>query len=252
MKLPIDIVKPFGPSILSTKCPSDILDEINKWHEDAIKDQKLGKMYSHSKGNVPNLLMRDIEVIYYPEYFLKEIGFTDFIEDLGNIFLDSCQPSLPIRKSCKVSILDLPVNESDFPLGDELMCDVWSNSYYSGDYTPMHEHGSSLAGVLFLKIPSSLHEELGPFSDDKPASEHEIRLNGRLQFVETSARPFSDNSWTPDLTEGNLYIFPAWLGHVVYPMKCNDERRTLSFNIIGDYEYERRLNNFNHRNELRR
>ena len=74
MRLPVKIHQPFGPYILETTCPKELIDALNKKIEDVCSDPEEMEKYCSSKKNVPNLLLRDIEVIYFAENFLKEIN----------------------------------------------------------------------------------------------------------------------------------------------------------------------------------
>ena len=67
----------------------------------------------------------------------------------------------------------------------------WVVSQYAGDFNPLHIHDSQLSGVLFLKM----------------------------------------HSWLVKPQIGDLYLFPSWLSHQVYPFRSEGERRSMAFNI---------------------
>ena len=42
---------------------------------------------------------------------------------------------------------------------------------------------------------------------------------------------FSKHSYMAKPQIGDLYIFPSWLSHQVYPFRSEGERRSMAFNI---------------------
>ena len=124
-------------------------------------------------------------------------------------------------------------NDNDFDNFEEVYAEAWVNRYYSGDYTPLHRHGSILSGVVFLKVPYELMKEQNNFGhQDRNRVANVGRLNGRLEFVLNSHYDMTDSVWHPDQEMSTVLLFPAWLSHHTYPFKNNKERRTLSFNLV--------------------
>ena len=99
----------------------------------------------------------------------------------------------------------------------------WVVSQYAGDFNPVHIHDSQLSGVLFLKLPPNYEEEYRR-EDHYPSV-------GCLEFVGSVPNTFSKHSWMCKPTIGDLYLFPSWLLHQVYPFRSEGERRSMAFNI---------------------
>ncbi len=120
--------------------------------------------------------------------------------------------------------------------------DMWSVHSYSGDYNPLHEHGSrtllGLSTILYLKVP--------PVIAEKPAVPHggapKLQMgsgncDGFTQLVwgatgmrdHALLRPRAQQYIKPE--EGKLLLFPNWLLHRVEPFFGEGERRTLSCNM---------------------
>jgi len=243
MKLSVKLHQPFGPYILETMLPKNMLDAINKKTEDICSDPKEMEKFCSSTGNIPNLLLRDFEVVYFTEEFLEQIGFRDFVEKLGNYFLENTDDNNLRYDDVKLSIIDGGKDrDPSFKHSDKLRySDAWVNRYYAGDFTPIHDHGSDLAGLVFLEIPRSLEQEQYKNNDSAGDPYGEVsRNNGRVQFVYGGNNTFCSDNYTPEQEVGRLLLFPSWLGHLVYPMRTTEERRTLSFNLISSKEYYER------------
>lgn len=240
MKLPVRLHQPFGPHILETTCPKNIMDALNKKVEEICSDPEEMIKYCSSKGNIPNLLLRDLEVVYFAEDFLEEIGFVDFVETLGNYYLENVDNKVTYQ-SVKLSVIT-PDSREVFKLSEDVLySDAWVNRYYKGDYTPYHDHGSELAGVVVLKVPEELHEVNMKNSDSEGTDNHG-RLGGKVQFIHGGNFHFSYDEYIPDQDEGTVLIFPSWLSHMTYPLPVNTERRSLSFNLVSESGYYDRLN----------
>lgn len=250
MKIDLEIMRPFGPQVLISKCPEKILNQINDFVERVENSNEDKELYSSLSGNLPNLLLRDIENIFLPYNFCREIGLKKVLEDLTNTYHDYYEQST-IKESFKLSPV-ISQNRGDhggFVNSDKIIyADCWVNRYFSGHYTPIHTHGADISGVIFLKIPQKeLQQEATKNIESQGLShnnDYDVRDSGRLNFVYGSNQSYCENIWKPDQIEGNILIFPAWLNHLVYPQKTNKERRTLSFNLICEDEYYARMGEY--------
>jgi hypothetical protein len=107
----------------------------------------------------------------------------------------------------------------------------WVNEMKEHEYNPIHIHQgalySGLSSVMILKLPQQTGVEYS--AADKP-------MNGRLQIMGNSSGQFCNTDYSPDVEEGNFYIFPYDMRHAVYPFNGPGLRRTLSFNCDVDYD----------------
>jgi len=220
-----ELVKPFGPIILKSRLPHTIFDQINEYVE----------KFENSSQQFPNLLLRDIDNIYLEKEFCDKIGFTTFVEDLGNIYLNKV--SDPFNYSKLVLNVKHKDNDPDFINLDKIYAEAWVNRYYSGDYSPLHRHGSVLSGIVFLKITMDLMKEQNYVqSNGKESLLNLGKLNGKLEFVLNSHYSMCDSTWSPPQEMATDLLFPGWLSHHTYPFKNKNERRTLSFNLVPNGE----------------
>lgn len=242
MKIPVKMHRPFGPFILESKCPEHIVESLNKFTEDTSLNPEMKDKYCYSSGNIPNLLLRDFEVVYLSENFCDDIGLKDYVETLGNYYIKNIDVQNYPYEQVKLSVVNefnLSKENKNFPYSDKISyADAWINRYYSGDYTPLHEHGADLSGIIILKYPE---KELNIENNKDICSESKTntygRRGGKVQFVHGMNTTFISDEYTPNLYECQTFLFPAWLSHLVYPMKTNSERRTLSFNLVSDKAY---------------
>jgi len=216
MDLPLVMHKPFGPVLLETMCPKDIINSINDRVEEICQSKELTKKYSSLNGSVPNLLGRDFEQIFFDKEFLENCEFTRFVENISNVYCENM--------NLEKVVLDCKKYGSG----------VWVNRYFSGDYTPVHEHGSILSGILFLKIPDKFEEHRKVNSNENANVTR--KKHGTLQFLYGQDLRSNFAFYEPEQEVGKIILFPSWLSHLVYPIKMDGERRTLSFNLILENE----------------
>ncbi len=218
----VELISPFGPTILKTTLPSKIFDQINEYVEN----------FDGDTGQFPNMLLRDIDNIFLEKKFCDEIGFTEFVESLGNGYLYNV--SNPRNYASLVLSSKDKDNDPDFGNSDNVYAEAWVNRYYSGDYTPIHGHGSVLSGIIFLKVhPDLIREQKNVVYGRQLGSVPNMtRPNGQVEFLYTSSHDFSAPTWYPEQKMASVLLFPSWLSHHTYPFKNNKERRTLSFNLV--------------------
>lgn len=96
---------------------------------------------------------------------------------------------------------------------------AWMVSQRGGDYNPLHSHTGVLSGIIYLKTPDEIF--------------HENSVDGYLNFSFGLLSPQSLHFMGTHLIRpvaGDMFLFPSWLSHTVYPFKGTAERRSISFN----------------------
>ena len=100
----------------------------------------------------------------------------------------------------------------------------WIVLQKSGDYNPLHAHDGFLTVITYIKVPASIGK-INP--DDR--QDLNFNLDGWLTFVG------SETYLGIKPVEGEGYIFPSNLRHMVYPYTDNEDRISISWNLIkGD------------------
>lgn len=102
------------------------------------------------------------------------------------------------------------------------MVDLWLNVQRAGDYNPVHTHGGSFSGVLFLQVPP----QIGPERFDG-----QLCFHGPEEWHIQSFRTGMAHYVLP--VPGDLYIFPAWQPHSVAPFRGEGERWSIAFNVMA-------------------
>ena len=101
---------------------------------------------------------------------------------------------------------------------------MWSVSQWAGDFNPFHIHDGQLSGVCYLRVPPSLKEEY--------AKEDHYPTVGDICWFNGQAATFSGHKHQESPKVGDIFLFPNWLAHGVYPFRTpNEERRSVSFNL---------------------
>ena len=119
-----------------------------------------------------------------------------------------------------------PANETISPefVGKMVIESMWCVSQWAGDFNPFHIHEGQLSGVCYLRVPKSLPEEY--------AREDHYPTVGDICWFNGQAATFSGHKHQESPKVGDIFLFPNWLAHGVYPFRTpNEERRSVSFNL---------------------
>ena len=196
------IFRPFGPSIVKAKMPTEVMDSLNKYIDTTIKDEEKSKEldYGHKLAGNVNQEFR------ISQEHAKTSGWLNF---LGNVAQGYVKQSIG-QKITKFNIIE-----------------TWVVRQFSNEYNPTHWHSGHLSGVGYLKVPSS-------YGETKQKSKT-VNLNGNLQLIHGSQQFLSKSLWNIKPELGDFYMFPNYLMHSVFPFTGTDqERRSISFNAIVD------------------
>ena len=196
------IFRPFGPSIVKAKMPTEVMDSLNKYIDTTIKDEEKSKEldYGHKLAGNVNQEFR------ISQEHAKTSGWLNF---LGNVAQGYVKQSIG-QKITKFNIIE-----------------TWVVRQFSNEYNPTHWHSGHLSGVGYLKVPSS-------YGETKQKNKT-VNLNGNLQLIHGSQQFLSKSLWNIKPELGDFYMFPNYLMHSVFPFTGTDqERRSISFNAIVD------------------
>ena len=101
---------------------------------------------------------------------------------------------------------------------------LWVNVNKKGDWNTIHQHGQyTLAGTYYVKVPEDSGRIV--FRDPRPAA-----ISNKF-MVDTFDRGEFKNV---NLMEGLLMMWPSYLDHFVEPSQTDEERISISFDIVCD------------------
>ena len=197
----LQILRPFGPSIVKLSIPDDLVKKLNDYTDRIILDEEKITKLDHSNqlaGKVKQEFLLENE-------FMQEIKWGEFLAKAIKVWLQ---------------------NDSNKELKSIDIIRCWIVRQFQNEYNPVHLHSGHISGVGYLKVPKSF----GNVSETK-----KINDKGRLTFIHGSVNLFSKATYVIKPEVGDFYLFPNYLLHTVYPFSDTDEeRRSISFNAQLD------------------
>ena len=130
-----EIIKPFGPSIAKVIIPPDIIDQINSYIDNLVKDEKKSKNQDYGSELVGNVSQEFI----LTEEFMRKIKWGEFLGE-----------------SCQKWIL----KENNTILKKFDVLSSWVVRQFKNEYNPVHYHNGHISGVGYLKVPSDMGETI--------------------------------------------------------------------------------------------
>ena len=113
-----------------------------------------------------------------------------------------------------------------------ILTDLWCNFQKANEFNPPHNHGGLLSFVIYLKVPKEIKEEC--IKHEKVKKSAGPGCIGFFMGDSDKKNSITNNSFFPQ--EGEMFIFPAWLKHWVFPYKSNATRISVSGNIVDSLE----------------
>ena len=197
----IQILRPFGPSIVKLSIPDDLVKKLNDYTDRIILDEEKITKLDHSNqlaGKVKQEFLLENE-------FMQQIKWGEFLAKAINVWLQ---------------------DDSNKELKSIDIIRCWIVRKFQNEYNPVHLHSGHISGVGYLKVPKSF----GSVSEKK-----KINDKGRLTFIHGSVNLFSKATYVIKPEVGDFYLFPNYLLHTVYPFTdTEEERRSISFNAQLD------------------
>ena len=96
---------------------------------------------------------------------------------------------------------------------------IWVNFQRADDWQPVHNHAGEFSFIVYVDIPPGMYDE--------------PEIAGSIVFTYGEQLPYARCQYGPIKPQaGDIYIFPAWLKHYVYPYKSTGQRVSVSGNII--------------------
>ena len=206
-EIPFMLVRPFGPFIVKSKLPQELIDDYNEGLEKMIKDKEKVKEHDWS----PYLVGKVKQELRVPDDLRQK--YDGYFEALVDAYV----------KKVHESEKGLP-----FKLGT-----AWYVRQFAGEFNPLHIHTyCSLSSVGYLGLPEGIEKEFEEEGKSRRAA------RGHIEFVYGVPQDFNSHTLTIQPQVGDFYIFPRYLMHTVYPFQTKGERRSFSMNVSVKMEEE--------------
>ena len=206
-------------NMMRCQFPAEVTTEINSHIDDVIIPNNV----DHSKGLVGQIRQNERSAQLTFPHEGDEVGemFSGVLQRLAREFVDRS-----IGIECETS-----------------MESMWTVHSYSGDYNPVHDHGTrtpmGVSCIMYLKVPRCISTLGNPSENFEGLNESSGAVDG-FTYLTWGTNGMRDINMLRPITEeyikpevGTLIMFPSWLRHGVMPFfgKEDDERRTFSANI---------------------
>lgn len=208
------VVKPFGPSILETYLPDDVLSSFLQLTDDLLQDPTRRSYGRHLVGQIS-------EEPFIPNEMLEQYGILSYLKMMfGEYILSTAAVNAGRDYQREVAAFQAAPDYKN-PVNIDIEA-AWLVSQKGSEYNPIHNHSmATMSSVLYLKTPIDTDGEGVP---GKAATD------GDIEFVEGSTQPLQNATVRVSPKVGKFLIFPSYLLHLVYPFKGGSERRSVSIN----------------------
>jgi len=199
-----------GQTVLKYKVPQDIFNTLNHIYEKRKKE--LPKANKQLVGKIKD----EVSLHYSGEDSVKMHKHNFLPKEIHGWFYSIFKHYLDWNK---VYEYQMKINS------------IWVNEMKAHEYNPVHIHQgmlyTGLSSVMIMKLPKDYGKEIS--AEAKP-------MNGRLQIIGSAGGHFAKTDYSPNVKEGDFYIFPYDMRHCVYPFSNKKaKRRTLVCNVDVNY-----------------
>ena len=193
----------FKVPLYRTKLDLNVID-LQSWckqHQQKDNGRKISNIGGYQSNN---LLKNDVSL----QPLIKEI------ENHSTVFANQIIPLWPKRK--------------------QAVANMWVNINGYLNWNKPHLHGGCrLSGVYYVKTPPNC----GTLQFEHPAINLlELYSIGYAPCRLDTLNKYNSPIWSKSVSENQLYLFPSWLLHSVYPNENKTEERiSISFNTVSDH-----------------
>ena len=199
------IIKPFGPSVVKVKIPEKTIFELNNYIDQIVKDKKKSLELDYGTKLVGDVTQEFV----LEKDIMQKSGWADFVANCTNNWIKT----------------EIKKNISKF-----MMKNSWVVRQFKNEYNPTHWHDGHISGAGFLKLPDNMGQHT-----QSQKTNHKQYKGGYLQLIHGSKMFACEATLSIEPKVGDLYLFPNYLMHAVFPFKDSDqERRSISFNALID------------------
>ena len=200
--------RPFGPTIFKGSLPESLIKLLDDKATEIMENDKMSKEWDHSMHLAGNVKQE----VRFPPAWLISTEFAPMNTSLQMIIEKYLEhpPMINTVSPDKVEKI--------------MLTSIWCVSQWAGDFNPAHMHDGDLSGVFYTKMPKSI--------DKERAVEDHYPSVGDIVWFSGDPKSFNGHKLQESPEVGDIFLFPSWLTHMVYPFRSpNEERRSVSFNL---------------------
>ena len=205
--------------LMKTKAPSDMVEDINKYLDNLLKEDERKSQASTLVGQIKKGEQLTVDHTH------------EDIKELSSVLCMCAKQYIEafFQRHNQTALSDRQIR----------VYEMWSVHAYEGDYNPLHDHGvpsiMGLSCILYLKVPKQIldTDATSHLFDSSGVQDGHLVFNYGIdsQLDYERLKPPSSTLIKPSV--GDMYIFPSWLQHMVFPFSGEGERRSLSANITA-------------------
>jgi len=206
---------PFSPMLMEFQMPQPYIDLLNTYGDKISKSDKKSKQLDWSDNLVGNVKQEHkIEDHVWSEKPNKNLpSMFNWMGSCVNTYVKT-----------KLKQGDKEDNDAaDRGIKKVLLHNSWLVNSIAGDFNPPHMHYGMLSAAGWLKMPESVEKD------------EEREHAGWIEFLYGNPAMWIDPKYAVKPHVGQLFIFPNWLLHQVYPFRGKGLRRTISFNVSVEF-----------------
>lgn len=220
-----EVLRPFGPCIVKARIPEQVQTDLIQVFE------RNGEANDHSMELAGNMI-REFTI---DDSVLDAEQAQRFIQLLADGSAEVYKAAQTVRwENTKRYVTQRHIDIVEPRMHNmQLSCAIhasWGNISVAGDFNPSHSHAGGISGVGYLRLPDDIEQEWENEDHDPSA--------GLINFINGSTLPLDSNSTRFKPSVGDIYFFPAWLIHEVYPFRSKGERWSFSFNTSIENLYD--------------
>ena len=198
---------PFGPMMLHSRLPMNMVRQLNKYANKVIKDEKRAKRLDHSDSLVGKLKQ---------EFLIDHKELDKHTDTFNQIIANFVQTEMArnFKQLAKGTGFSIQYKSA------------WIVRQFAGEFNPAHIHTEcDMSCVGYLKLPPEIDKEWEEdYKDHYPC-------RGHIEFLHGQSGRMHTHTFLVKPSVGDFFVFPADLIHTVYPFYSDGERRSFSMNM---------------------
>ena len=210
---------PFSPLLMEFKMPQEYIDKLNAYGDKISSDDNKSKKLDFSNRLVGNVKQEHIiEDHIWQEKISDEVpSFFQWVGGCVNIYIQTVLKKNRHGEVYKATETEKQIMEKGIKTLKVLSS--WFVNSVAGDFNPIHQHEGRISAAGWLMMPESIQKD------------KEKEYAGWIEFMYGENLNLLNNKHAVKPAVGQIFMFPSWLQHTVYPFRGDGIRRSISFNV---------------------